>query len=164
MVPSWGGLPEEETRMDRFWVKNYPAGVPAEVETDRYPSVVALLEESFAKYRDANAYACMDRFLTFGQLDDLSRALGACLQSRGVQRGDRVAIMMPNVLQYPVTTAAVLRAGFIVVNVNPLYTPRELEHQLKDSGARAIVVMENFATTVEQVLARTKVEHVVTTG
>jgi long-chain acyl-CoA synthetase len=150
--------------MDRFWVKNYPDGVPAEVETDRYPSVVALLEESFAKYRDANAYVCMDRFLTFGELDELSRALGAWLQSRGLARGDRVAIMMPNVLQYPVVTAAVLRAGFIVVNVNPLYTPRELEHQLKDSGARAIIVMENFATTLQQVVARTRVEHVVTTG
>src|SRR5205085_4870433 len=122
---------------------------------------VALLEESFAKYREHKAYVCMDKAITFGDVDTLSRALAAWLQGRGLARGARVAIMMPNVLQYPVAVAAVLRAGFIAVNVNPLYTPRELEHQLKDSGARAIVILENFANTLQEVIAATSVEHVV---
>ena len=147
--------------MDRIWVKHYPAGVPADVDAGQYPSLVALFEESFAKHRHANAYACMDKKLTYAQLDEMSRALGAWLQSKGLQRGDRVAIMMPNVLQYPVCVAGILRAGYVVVNVNPLYTPRELEHQLKDSGAKAIVIVENFAKTLEQVLARTPVQHIV---
>ena len=147
--------------MDRFWLKNYPAGVPADIDPSAYPSVVALFEESFAKHRDSRAYVCMDKSLTFGEIDTLSTALGAWLQSRGLKRGDRVAIMMPNVLQYPVAVAAVLRAGFIAVNVNPLYTARELEHQLKDSGAQAIVILENFATTLQQVIGHTSVKHVV---
>src|SRR3954453_10586885 len=115
--------------MDRFWLKNYPAGVPADIDPSLYPSVVGLIEESFAKYRDARAYVCMDKALTFRELDELSRALAAWLQGRGLKRGARVAIMLPNVLQFPVTVAAVLRAGFIAVNVNPLYTARELDHQ-----------------------------------
>ena len=147
--------------MDRIWIKHYPAGVPADVDATQYPSLVALFEESFAKHRHANAYACMDKKLTYAQLDEMSRALGAWLQGKGLQRGDRVAIMMPNVLQYPVCVAGILRAGYVVVNVNPLYTPRELEHQLKDSGAKAIVIIENFAKTLEQVLARTPVQHIV---
>jgi long-chain acyl-CoA synthetase len=147
--------------MDRFWLKSYPAGVPADVDIAQYPSVVALLEESFAKYRDRNAYVCMDKTITFGQIDTLSRNLAAWLQSRGLKRGDRVAIMMPNVLQYPVAISAVLRAGFIAVNVNPLYTARELEHQLKDSGASAIIILENFATTLDKVIASTPIKHVV---
>ena len=147
--------------MDRIWVKHYPAGVPAEVDAGQYPSLVALFEESFAKHKNANAYACMDKKLTYAQLDEMSRALGAWLQGKGLQRGDRVAIMMPNVLQYPVCVAGILRAGFVVVNVNPLYTPRELEHQLKDSGAKAIVIIENFAKTLEQVLGKTPVQHIV---
>jgi len=147
--------------MDRIWLKNYPPGVPADIDPDRYPSLVALFEESFAKYRDSDAYACMDKRLTYGQVDEMSQALGAWLQSKGLERGDRVAIMMPNVLQYPVCVAGILRAGYVVVNVNPLYTPRELEHQLKDSGAKAIVIIENFAKTLEQVRARTSVQHVV---
>jgi long-chain acyl-CoA synthetase len=147
--------------MDRIWLKSYPAGVPAEIDSGQYPSLVALFEESFVKYRNDNAYACMDKKLTYGQLDAMSRALGAWLQSKGLARGDRVAIMMPNVLQYPVCVAGILRAGYVVVNINPLYTPRELEHQLKDSGAKAIVIVENFAKTLEQVLARTAVKHVV---
>ncbi len=147
--------------MDRIWLKHYPAGVPADVDAGQYPSLVALFEESFAKYKNANAYACMDKKLTYAQLDEMSRALGAWLQGKGLQRGDRVAIMMPNVLQYPVCVAGILRAGFVVVNVNPLYTPRELEHQLKDSGAKAIVIIENFAKTLEQVLAKTPVQHIV---
>jgi long-chain acyl-CoA synthetase len=147
--------------MDRIWIKHYPAGVPAEIDARQYASVVALFEESFDKYKTRNAYACMDKKLTYGQVDEMSRALGAWLQSKGLQRGDRVAIMMPNVLQYPVCVAGILRAGYVVVNVNPLYTPRELEHQLKDSGAKAIVIIENFAKTLEQVLSKTPVQHIV---
>jgi long-chain acyl-CoA synthetase len=147
--------------MDRFWLKSYPAGVPADVDVAQYPSIVALLEASFAKFRDRNAYVCMDKYLTYGQVDELSRALAAWLQGTGLARGDRVAIMMPNVLQYPVAAAAVLRAGFIAVNVNPLYTPRELEHQLNDSGSKAIIILENFAATLAKVSASTPVKHVV---
>jgi long-chain acyl-CoA synthetase len=147
--------------MDRFWLKSYPAGVPADVDVAQYPSIVALLEASFAKFRDANAYVCMDKYLTYGQVDELSRALAGWLQSTGLARGDRVAIMMPNVLQYPVAAAAVMRAGFIAVNVNPLYTPRELEHQLNDSGSKAIIILENFAATLAKVIASTPVKHVV---
>jgi long-chain acyl-CoA synthetase len=147
--------------MDRIWLKNYPPGVPAEIDPAHYASLVALFEDSFAKNRSAEAFVCMDKALTYGQLDEMSRALAAWLQGRGLARGDRVAIMMPNVLQYPVCVAGILRAGCVVVNVNPLYTPRELEHQLKDSGAKAIVIIENFAHTFEQVRARVPVEHVV---
>jgi long-chain acyl-CoA synthetase len=147
--------------MDRFWLKSYPAGVPADIDPSAYPSVVSLFEETFAKHRDMRAYVCMDKALTFGEIDTLSAALGAWLQGRGLKRGDRVAIMMPNILQYPVAVAAVLRAGFIAVNVNPLYTARELEHQLKDSGAQAIIILENFATTLQQVIDHTAVKHVV---
>jgi long-chain acyl-CoA synthetase len=147
--------------MERVWLAHYPPGVPADIDPSRYPSVVALLEESFAKYRGDNAFVCMDRMLTYGELDETSRALAAWLQSRGLAKGARVALMMPNVLQYPVAIAAALRAGFTVVNVNPLYTPRELEFQLNDSGAEAIVVLENFAATLQQVIARTSVKHVV---
>ena len=138
--------------MEKIWLKHYPAGVPAEVATDAYPSLVALLEDSFKKYRELPAYRFMGRSISFGEVDAQSRALAAYLQSLGLARGDRVALMMPNVPQYPVAVAAVLRAGFVVVNVNPLYTPRELEHQLKDSGAKAIVAIENFAHVVEKVL------------
>src|SRR6478672_13928130 len=146
--------------MDRFWLKNYPPGVPADIDPSVYPSLVSLLEESFAKYRDAKAYVCMGAAITFGEIDALSKALAAWLQGRGLQKGARVGIMMPNVLQYPVAVAAVLRAGLIAVNVNPLYTARELEHQLKDSGAEAVIVLENFASTLEQALAGTSVKHV----
>ncbi|HSI01496.1 MAG TPA: AMP-binding protein, partial [Reyranella sp.] len=148
--------------MDRFWLKSYPPGVPADVDASVYPSLVSLLEESFAKYRDAHAYVCMDKAISFGEVDTLSLALAAWLQSRGLQRGARVAIMMPNVLQYPIAIAAVIRAGFIAVNVNPLYTARELEHQLHDSGAEAVIVLENFAATLQQALGgATPVKHVV---
>ncbi|OPY99696.1 long-chain fatty acid--CoA ligase [Bradyrhizobium sacchari] len=147
--------------MERIWLKQYPPGVPADIEPTQYASLVDLLEESFTKFADRKAFICMDKSISYRDLDQMSVALAAYLQGRGLQRGARVAIMMPNVLQYPVATAAVLRAGFAVVNVNPLYTPRELEHQLKDSGAEAIVVLENFAHTVEQVIARTPVKHVI---
>jgi len=138
--------------MEKVWLKQYPAGVPAEIRTDLYPSLVALVEESFKKYRDLPAYRFMGRAFSFGQIDDLSRAFAAYLQSTGLAPGDRVAIMMPNVPQYPVAVAGILRAGMVVVNVNPLYTPRELEHQLKDSGAKLIIVLENFAATLQQVM------------
>ncbi|WP_407115313.1 long-chain fatty acid--CoA ligase [Bradyrhizobium sp. LMG 9283] len=147
--------------MERIWLKQYPPGVPADIEPTQYASLVDLLEESFTKFADRKAFICMDKSISYRDLDQMSIALAAYLQGRGLQRGARVAIMMPNVLQYPVATAAVLRAGFAVVNVNPLYTPRELEHQLKDSGAEAIIVLENFAHTVEQVIARTQVKHVI---
>ncbi|PDT88037.1 long-chain fatty acid--CoA ligase [Bradyrhizobium nitroreducens] len=147
--------------MERIWLKQYPPGVPADIEPTQYASLVDLLEESFAKFADRKAFICMDKSISYRDLDQMSVALAAYLQGRGLQRGARVAIMMPNVLQYPVATAAVLRAGFAVVNVNPLYTPRELEHQLKDSGAEAIIVLENFAHTVEQVIAKTPVKHVI---
>ncbi|TFV74546.1 long-chain fatty acid--CoA ligase [Bradyrhizobium frederickii] len=147
--------------MERIWLKQYPPGVPADIEPTQYASLVDLLEESFTKFADRKAFICMDKSISYRDLDQMSVALAAYLQGRGLQRGARVAIMMPNVLQYPVATAAVLRAGFAVVNVNPLYTPRELEHQLKDSGAEAIIVLENFAHTVEQVIARTAVKHVI---
>jgi len=149
--------------MDRFWLKNYPPGVPADIDPSVYPSVVDLIEESFARYRDAKAYVCMGTALSFGEIDTLSAALAAWLEGCGLARGARVAVMMPNVLQYPVTVAAVLRAGFVAVNVNPLYTAHELEHQLKDSGAEAVIVLENFATTLQAALASggTDVKHVV---
>ena len=140
--------------MDRFWLKSYPPGVPSDIDPSVYPSVVALLEESFAKFRDQRAYVCMDKAITFGDIDALSQALAAWLQGRGLAKGARVAIMMPNVLQYPVALAAVLRAGLIAVNVNPLYTARELAHQLKDSGAEAVIVLENFASTLQQAIGK----------
>ncbi|NDP58067.1 MAG: long-chain fatty acid--CoA ligase [Oxalobacteraceae bacterium] len=147
--------------MDKIWLKSYPQGVPAEIDYTQYRSLVHLLEEAFQKYAERNAYVCMDKFLTYAELDAMSKKLGAWLQSKGLKKGARVAIMMPNVLQYPVAIAAILRAGFTVVNVNPLYTPRELEHQLNDSGAEAIIILENFATTLEQVLPKTRIKHVV---
>jgi long-chain acyl-CoA synthetase len=147
--------------MDRFWLKHYPPGVPHDVDVTQYASLVQLLEEGFQKHATRNAYAYMDKFFTFADVDRHSAAIGAWLQSRGLARGARVAIMMPNVAQYPIAVAGVLRAGYVVVNVNPLYTPRELEHQLKDSGAEAIVILENFASTLQQVIAKTAVRHVV---
>ncbi|QJE00270.1 long-chain-fatty-acid--CoA ligase [Massilia forsythiae] len=147
--------------MDKIWLKSYPPGVPADIDPDAYGSLVQLLEESFRKYAANQAFVCMDRFLTYAELDAMSARLAAWLQSRGLVPGARVAVMMPNVLQYPVALAAILRAGYTVVNVNPLYTARELEHQLTDSGSEAIVVLENFARTVQQVLGKTPVRHVV---
>ena len=146
---------------DRPWLAAYPQGVPADVDLSKYPSLVALMDEAFTKYADRIAYSFMGKDVTYAHTDSLSSAFAAYLQGLGLVKGDRVAIMMPNVPQYPVTVAAILRAGFVVVNVNPLYTPRELEHQLKDSGAKAIVIIENFATTLEQCLVHTPVKHVV---
>ena len=147
--------------MEKVWLKHYPPGVPAEVRTDLYPSLLALLDQALQKHAELPAYKFMGRGWRFADIDALSRALAAYLQGLGLERGDRVAIMLPNVPQYPVAVAAVLRAGCVVVNVNPLYTPRELEHQLRDSGARAIVVLENFAATLQQVLDAVPMRHVV---
>jgi long-chain acyl-CoA synthetase len=147
--------------MDKFWLESYQQGVPAEIDPTQYRSLTHLLEEAFSKYADRKAYVCMDKSITYAEVDRMSRQMAAWLQGRGLRQGARVAIMMPNVLQYPVAMAAALRAGYAIVNVNPLYTPRELQHQLNDSGAEAIVVLENFAHTVEQVLAKTKVKHIV---
>lgn len=146
---------------DRIWLNSYPAGVPADLPPSPYPSLVALMEESFRQYAERPAYSFMGKQQTFGETDVLSQALAAYLQGLGLVQGDRVAIMMPNVPQYPVAVAAILRAGYVVVNVNPLYTARELEHQLKDSGAKAIVIIENFAHTLQKCLADTPVQHVV---
>ncbi|MFM0686953.1 long-chain fatty acid--CoA ligase [Paraburkholderia strydomiana] len=147
--------------MDKIWLKSYPPGVPAEIDPTRYSSVAELLEEAFREHRDKPAFVCMRKEISYGELDALSRKLAAWFQSKGLARGARVAIMMPNVLQYPVAIAAILRAGYVVVNVNPLYTPRELEHQLKDSGAEAIVLLENFAVTLQAVVRNTAVKHIV---
>ena len=146
---------------NRIWLKHYPAGVPADIDPKQYTSLVALMEESFKKYAGQRAYSFMGKDISYAQTDSLSRAMGAYLQSLGLVKGDCVAIMLPNVPQYPVAVAAVLRAGYVVVNVNPLYTPRELEHQLKDAGAKAIIIIENFANTLEQVISKTQVKHVV---
>jgi long-chain acyl-CoA synthetase len=150
--------------VDRIWLASYPEGVPATVDVGAYASVRELFEEVCAKYASRPAFTCMGKTITFADLDALSSAFGAWLQGRGLRKGARVALMMPNILQYPVCLFGVLRAGCTVVNVNPLYTPRELEHQLNDSGAEAIVVVENFATTLAAVAARTKVKHVVVTS
>jgi long-chain acyl-CoA synthetase len=147
--------------MERVWLKHYPPGVSAEIDSSRYSSLVVMLEESFAKYREHIAFICMDKGLTYGETDEMSRAFGAWLQNRGLAKGARVAIMMPNVLQYPVAICAVLRAGFTVVNTNPLYTAHELETQLKDAGAEAIIVLENFAHALQQAIGKTSIKHVV---
>ncbi|SFF19933.1 long-chain-fatty-acid--CoA ligase [Paracidovorax wautersii] len=146
---------------DRTWLGSYPPGVPADIDPLQYPSLVALMEESFRKYGDRVAYSFMGKDVSYAETDAQSRDFAAYLQGLGLAKGDRVALMMPNVPQYPVAVAAVLRAGLVVVNVNPLYTPRELEHQLKDSGAKAIVIIENFAHTLQSCLAHTPVKHVV---
>ena len=146
---------------DRIWLNSYPEGVPADIDVTQYPSLVALMEDSFKRYAKRTAYSFMGKDITYAQTDSLSQAFAAYLQGLGLAKGDRVAVMMPNVPQYPVAVAAILRAGLILVNVNPLYTPRELEHQLKDSGAKAIIILENFATTLEKCIAATPIKHVV---
>ncbi|SPB14890.1 Long-chain-fatty-acid--CoA ligase [Caballeronia novacaledonica] len=147
--------------MNKIWLDSYPPGVPAEIDMNRNGSIAELFEASFCKHGARPAFACMGKSISYAQLDQLSQRLAAWLQSKGLARGTRVAIMMPNVLQYPVALVAILRAGYVVVNVNPLYTPRELEHQLKDSGAEVIIVLENFAATVQAVVANTSIRHVV---
>lgn len=147
--------------MEKIWLKSYPPGVPHEVQPEQYRSVAHLLEESFRKHASSPFSVCMDQWMSYGELERRSAALGAYLQSLGLEPGARVAIMLPNIPQFGVTMAAVLRAGYTCVNVNPLYTARELEHQLKDSGATAIVILENFAHTLSDVVDRTAVKHVV---
>jgi long-chain acyl-CoA synthetase len=148
----------------RHWLKHYPEGVPHDIDPGQYASLTQLLEESFRNHAQRPFSVCMERWMTYGELDELSRALGAALQAKGLEPGARVAIMLPNIPQFAVAMAAVLRAGYTCVNVNPLYTARELEHQLKDSGATAIVILENFCHTLEQVITHTGVRHVIVTG
>ena len=150
--------------MERIWLKQYPPGVPAEIDVNEYESLRDIFEESVAKYASRPAFTCMGKSITFAELDTLSAAFGAWLQGLGGGKGTRVALMMPNILQYPVCLFGTLRAGATVVNVNPLYTARELEHQLVDSGAEVIVVLENFAATLAEVVAKTRVKHVVVTS
>jgi long-chain acyl-CoA synthetase len=151
--------------LDRNWLNHYPPGVPADIDPDAYPSLKEAIEAAFTTFRQLPAFTNMGATLTYAQLDELSRAFGAWLQHKsGLVRGDRVALMMPNILQYPIALFGALRAGMVVVNTNPLYTPRELEHQLKDSGAKAIVIVENFVHVLQQVLPRTDLKNVLITG
>jgi long-chain acyl-CoA synthetase len=150
---------------ERPWLKHYPDGVPAEIDINQYPSVVAVLEEAFERFRERPAFASFGKKLSYGQIDAMSKQFAGYLTGElKLVKGDRIAIMMPNVLQYPIALFAALRAGLIVVNTNPMYTARELKHQLEDSGAKAIVVLDNFAATLQQVVADTHVKHIVTTG
>jgi long-chain acyl-CoA synthetase len=151
-------------KMDKMWLRNYPEGMPAEIDADQFRSIPDLLDKLFSKFADKPAYNNLGRTISYAELEELSRAFAAYLQGLpGLAKGERVAIMSPNLLQYPVVLFGILRAGMVVVNVNPLYTPRELEHQLQDSGAKAIVIVENFASTLQQVLGKTRVKHVITT-
>ena len=150
--------------MEKIWLQSYPKGIPAEIDIDHIPSLVALFDKACKTYADKVAYISMGREITYRQLDAEASEFAGWLQAKGMQKGDRVALMMPNILQYPVALFGTLRAGCVVVNCNPLYTPRELEHQLKDSGATAIVIVENFANTLEQVIARSAIKHVVVTS
>ena len=150
--------------MDKIWLKNYPAGMPAEINPDLFMSIPDMFEKTAAKFADRPAFHNLGRTLSYAELERLSRDFAAFLQGLpGMAKGDRVGIMAPNLLQYPVALFGILRAGMTVVNVNPLYTPRELEHQLKDSGAKAIVILENFASVLQQALRNAQVEHVITT-
>jgi long-chain acyl-CoA synthetase len=146
---------------DRIWLSSYPEGVPADIDVTRYTSMVDMMDESFKKFASLSAYSFMGKELNYKQVDELSQTFGVYLQGLGLSKGDRVAVMMPNVMQYPIVVAGIMRAGYTLVNVNPLYTARELEHQLKDSGSKAVVILENFAATLEKCLAATPVKHVV---
>ena len=146
---------------ERVWLESYPEGVPTDIDASEYESLVGLMAESFAKYAQRTAYSFMGHDISYEETDVKSQSLAAYFQSLGLQKGDRVAILMPNVPQYPVAVAAILRAGLVVVNVNPLYAPRELEHQLTDSGAKAIVIIENFAITLQKCIKQTQVKHIV---
>lgn len=149
---------------ERPWLKNYPKGIPANIDADAYPNLVALLEETFEKYRKLPAFACMGKQITFDDLDKMSAQFGAYLHSRGLVPGDRIALMMPNMLQYPIALFGALRAGLVVVNTNPLYTPREMEHQFTDSGVKAIVIAENFAANLEKIIGKTEINTVILTS
>ncbi len=154
---------QEAVKQKYVWLKHYPKGVPHEINPDRYTSLLELMDEAFRKFADLPAYANMGKHLTFRELDVLSRQFGAYLQSLGLQKGDRIAIQMPNLLQYPVAMFGAFRAGLVVVNTNPLYTPREMEHQFRDAGAKAIVILANFAHNLQKVLPNTGIKHVVVT-
>ncbi|MGN6447824.1 MAG: long-chain fatty acid--CoA ligase [Brucella intermedia] len=151
------GAPTQE----KIWFKSYPAGVPHEIDLSTATSIGDMILASCRQFASSPAFTCMGKDLSYKELDEYSRALAAFLQSRGLVKGDRVAVMMPNILHYPIAFTAILRAGFVVVNVNPLYTPRELEHQLKDSGAKALIVLENFASTVEKTLNSINVPNII---
>ncbi|MGH8296417.1 MAG: AMP-binding protein [Steroidobacteraceae bacterium] len=150
--------------MNRIWLKSYPPGVPAEIDPARLTSLAELLRQACTAYRDRPAFEQMGRVMTFAQLDTLTRDFAAWLQAAGLVKGDRIAIMLPNTLQYPIALFGALRAGLTVVNTNPLYTARELQHQLEDSGARALLVLENFAHVVQEVAARTRLEKILVTA
>ena len=150
---------------ERPWLENYPAGVPEQIDVGQYASVPAVLEEAFTRFRDRPAFSSFGRQLSYGQIDEMSRQFAGYLTGvLKLGKGDRIAIMMPNVLQYPIALFGALRAGLVVVNTNPMYTARELKHQLDDAGAKAIVVLDNFAGTLQHVVAETQVQHVITTG
>src|SRR5687767_15489846 len=150
--------------MERIWLKSYPPGVPADIDPNEFGSLVELCDSSLRKYGERPAYHSMGKTISFAELDALSRQFAAWLQAKGLAKGARVAIMMPNCLQYPIAMFGTLRAGCTVVNVNPLYTPRELEHQLKDSGAEVIVLLENFGRVLQEVRHKTPVKHIVVTS
>lgn len=146
---------------ERPWLKLYPSGVPANVDVDAYPNLTTMLDETFKKFRSKPAFTCMGKTMTFEEVDRLSAQFGAYLHSRGLEPGDRVALMMPNMLQYPVAMFGVLRAGLVIVNTNPLYTPREMLHQFNDSGAKAIIIAENFASNLEKILGQTQIKTII---
>lgn len=146
------------------WLQHYPPGVPAQINADKYTTLIAIVEEAMTKFADRPAFANMGVSMTFGELDRLSRDFAAYLSARGLEPGDKIALMMPNLLQYPVAMYGALRAGLIVVNTNPLYTPREMEHQFADSGVKAIVIAENFAANLEQIIAKTNIKTVIVTS
>ena len=146
------------------WLHHYPAGVPVKIEPDQYPTILHLLRENFARYGKLKAFSCMGKELTYAEVDRLSNDLGAYLQSRGLQPGDKIALMMPNLLQYPIALFAALRAGLVIVNTNPLYTPREMLHQFNDAGVKAIIVAENFGANLQKILPETSINTIITTS
>ena len=150
--------------MEKPWLQNYPAGVPVNIDPNQYPRLLDMLEECFQKYRDLPAFVFMGKTLTFGEVDELSKTFAAYLHSRGLEPGDRIALMMPNMLQYPIALFGSLRAGLILVNTNPLYTPREMKHQFIDSGAKAIIIAENFAANLQQILPETQIKTIILTS
>src|SRR5690606_2474719 len=164
-MPAQTSVEGECMTIERPWLAQYPAGVPAEIDVDEFQSIPAVLEQSIRQYGDRPAFTNMGKTLTYAQIDELSRQFaGYLLGELKLKKGDRVAIMMPNCLQYPIATFGVLRAGLTVVNVNPMYTARELKHQLVDSGTSVVLVLDNFASTVQEVVPHTDVQHVITTG
>ena len=148
----------------RPWLAKYPSGIPANINADSYPNLNALIEDTFEKFRDKKAFIFMDKVMTYGEVDKLSRQFGAYLHSRGLEPGDKIALMMPNLLQYPIALFGALRAGLVTVNTNPLYTPREMKHQFTDSGVKAIVIAENFASNLQKIIGETEIKTVILTS